>query len=62
MLIVTAAGTSRVQSLRQPRGRTWATKPAIVPAAAEIQRNLLAVSEQQANPLKCLRFRGPPTP
>ena len=64
MPLVTAGGDSWVQSLRRPRWRTWATIPAIAPAAAEIQRYLVivVVSDQQAMPLKCLPFRGPPTP
>jgi hypothetical protein len=49
MPIVAAASNSRHQSLRQRRWGAWATLPAIVPAAAEIQRNLLIVSRHHAS-------------
>jgi hypothetical protein len=51
MPIVTAASNSRVQSLRQPRWRVWSTIPAIAPAPAEIQRNLVNVSTLTGGPL-----------
>lgn len=46
----------------QPRWRKCSTISAIAPGAPGIPRSVLNGSTKRAIPLKCLRFRGPPTP